>query len=447
MRPRSITGPIILVLIGVAFLLNNLGTHLGFWPFVGDYWPVLLIVLGVIGLAEVLFHTSRGSTPPPRPMGGAFFWIVIAFVIVIFTSAQRGANIRIFDGNILNGGILGRERNFEVNATEAGAGISRVLLESPRGDITVHGEEAAEIHVTGRKFIRAYNSSDADRANEESKIQLDRQGDQLTIRVDPVRRGNSATTVSADLNIALPRNVSLEMRGRNGDVSVENITGSVNLSTGRGDLRVSNIGNNVRLESTRSGQLKVSGVKGNLEINGRGSELQIQDIQGETNVNGEFSGTLEFRTLAKTFHFKSQRSDLTAAQVPGSVVLDLGDLRLENVVGPVRFTTASRDVRANDVTNALELNVDRGDIQIEQTKSPVPKIDIRSHHGDITLALPDKAGFELDGHTGQGDVTNSFGDGIATKSEGRSSSITGRSGTGPKLTVTTDRGSITLRKH
>ncbi len=444
MRPRSITGPIILVLVGIVFLLNNLGTNFGFWSLFSDYWPVLLIIVGVIGLAEVLFHTSRGSTPPSRPMGGAGLWIFVVVLIVLFTSAQRGANIRIFDGQ--NFTLLGHDREYEINATEPGAGISRVLLESPRGDVTIHGEEAGEIHVTGHKSIRAYNSADADRANTETKVRMEKQGDLLTIRIDPAVRGSS-TTFSADLNIALPKSVSLEMRGLNGDVSIGNIAGSVSLSTGRGDLRVNNVGNNVRLESTRSGLVKVTGVKGNLEVNGRGNEVQIEDIQGETSVNGEYSGTLEFRALAKQFHFKSQRSDLSVAQIPGSVILDLGDLRLENAVGPVRFTTASRDVHATNVSNSLELNVDRGDIQVDQTKSPVPQIDIRSRHGDVILSLPEKAGFDLDGQTRQGEVTNSFGSSIQTKSAGRGSTIGGRQGIGPRLSVITDRGSITLRKN
>jgi DUF4097 and DUF4098 domain-containing protein YvlB len=443
MRPRSITGPLILVLIGLLFLMNNLGGYPGFWSMFADYWPAILIIVGVVGLAEVLFHTSRGTNPPPRPVGGAGMWIGIAFLIAIFTSAQRGMNVRWFDGP--NFTFMGHERDYDVNATENGAGIARVLLESPRGDVTLHGEEAQEIHVTGHKMIHAYNNSDADRANQEAGVHMQRDGDLLTIRVDPTRSNSSS--LSADLNIAVPKGVSFEMRGRNGDVSVENVTGSVNLSTGRGDVHLNNIGNNVRIESTRINTLKVSGINGNVEVNGRGGEVQIQDVQGETTLNGEYSGTLEFRALQKQFHFKSQRSDFTIASIPGRVVLDLGDLRMDNVTGPVRFTTGSRDVHATDVTNSIELNVDRGDIEIDQSKSPMPKVDIRSRHGDVTLAVPAAGGFDLDGHTGQGEVSNDFGSALQTRSEGRGATISGHAGSGPKLTVVTDRGSITVRKN
>ena len=47
MRSRSITGPLILVTIGVVFLLNNMGHDIP-WSYLADYWPFLLIGLGII---------------------------------------------------------------------------------------------------------------------------------------------------------------------------------------------------------------------------------------------------------------------------------------------------------------------------------------------------------------------------------------------------------------
>ena len=43
----SITGGIILLLIGSLFLLHNLGVNVHVWDFLGTYWPLILIVIGV----------------------------------------------------------------------------------------------------------------------------------------------------------------------------------------------------------------------------------------------------------------------------------------------------------------------------------------------------------------------------------------------------------------
>jgi len=54
----GLTGPIILVTIGVMFLV---GQFVPAWGF-GKTWPVLLIVVGVAKLIESAY--SRGSMPP-----------------------------------------------------------------------------------------------------------------------------------------------------------------------------------------------------------------------------------------------------------------------------------------------------------------------------------------------------------------------------------------------
>ena len=43
----SITGGIILLLIGTLFMLHNLGVNVHVWDFLGTYWPLILVVIGV----------------------------------------------------------------------------------------------------------------------------------------------------------------------------------------------------------------------------------------------------------------------------------------------------------------------------------------------------------------------------------------------------------------
>ena len=253
-------------------------------------------------------------------------------------------------------------------------------------------------------------------------------------------------SVSTDLDLVVPKGLSVETRGRTGDLTIEDIDGSVEIAGGRGDIRLNRIGKSVKVE-TRSGLVRATDVKGNIDVQGRGSEVQIENIAGEVKINGEFSGTLEFRALAKSLHFTSARSDLRVEQIPGNITLDLSDIRMENVVGPVRFQTGSRDVQVTDVTNGLELTLDRGDVQITQTKTPMPKMEIRTRNGDITLAAPEKAGFELDARTAQGEARNDYGAPFESKNDGRAATIKGKTGSGPQVTLNTERGGLTVKKN
>jgi len=443
MKPRSITAPVLLVVIGVIFLINNIWHDVPVWALVADYWPEMLIVLGLIGLVEALYHASRGEPNPPRPLaGGGIVWIVM--LIAFFSWAGNHGNLHI--GPFSNGfGMLGTEYTYEVNATGASQGVSRVVLDNLKGNLSLKGEAGGDVKVSGRKSVRAFGKADADKANDQSPVHVERQGDLLIIRADDPKNSHSSS-ISVDLDITIPKGIDVEARGRTGDLTIDDIAGNVAVTSGRGDVRLTNIGKDVKIESSRGGLIRATDVKGKVDLQGRGGDVQLENIAGEVTVNGEFSGTLEFQALAKPLHFQSQRSDFHVEGVPGTITLDLGDLKMNNVTGPVRFQTSTRDIEATDISNGLEISVEHGDIQVTETKMPLPKMDIHSHNGDVTLAMPEKAGFDLDGKTGQGEVSNDFGDPLKTEQSGRAATIKGKQGSGPDIKVGTDRGTLTVKK-
>ena len=102
--------------------------------------------------------------------------------------------------------------------------------------------------------------------------------------------------------------------------------------------------------------------------------------------------------------------------------------------GIIRFLYAAADA------------VDRGDIQVTMTKTPLAKVDAHTRNGDIVVAVPEKSEFTIDGSTSRGDGLNDFGDGVKQESNGPGATIKGREGNGPAITIQTDRGMITLKK-
>jgi DUF4097 and DUF4098 domain-containing protein YvlB len=443
-RPRSVTGPLILLAIGVFFLINNLRPDLVSLSRIGDYWPFLLIGAGVIGLVEVLFHVSRGSAAPPRPFYGAgIFWILVLGLFI--TTVSRNHNFRFGRFDSPGVSFFGSDYDYDINAAESSRGVTRVVLDNMHGNLSLKGEDAGDVKVTGRKTVRAFNRTDADRANQQTQVHIERQGDALVIRTEDFN-GPRLIQITTDLDITVPRGISVESRGRNGDLTIDDVDGPVDVSAGRGDVRLNHIAKDVKIEASRSGEIHVTDLKGSLDLEGRGSDIQLENIAGPVTINGEFAGTIEFRALAKPMRFNSSRTEFRAEAVPGSITMDLGELKLDNVSGPVRFRTGTRDVQAADVTDGLDLVLNRGDIHVTVSKSPVPKMDVHTHNGDITLALPEKAEFQLDGTTSQGDADNEYGGGLQQQSNGHAASIRGRVGNGPVVTIGTDRGMVSVKK-
>src|SRR5262249_61186173 len=91
-RPRSMAGPVILVAVGVMFLLMNM--HVMSWPRVGfffaTWWPLLLILFGVIRVVEYAIARSHGGPAPRLGGGGIFFLILFVF---IWLSAPRAGGV------------------------------------------------------------------------------------------------------------------------------------------------------------------------------------------------------------------------------------------------------------------------------------------------------------------------------------------------------------------
>jgi DUF4097 and DUF4098 domain-containing protein YvlB len=444
MKNRSITGPVLLVVIGLLFLVNNLWPEVSLWSLAWNYWPLLLILIGVIGLVEALYQAARGIPNPPRPLAGAgVFWIVI--VITFFNWAGTDRNFRFL--SFSPGGIhfLGTEYTYQVNQTGVATGVTRLVLDNLHGSLALRGGDSGEVKVAGHKIVRAFSRTDADRADQQSPIRITRDGDRLIISSDESGTSNTLS-ISAELEITVPRGVEVEASGHNGRLTMDDISGTVDI-TGRGDIQLTNIAKDVRIDSSH-GEIRATDLKGRLDVKGSGSDVQIENVADEVTVHGEYGGTLEFQGIAKQFHFTSNASDLLIAAIPGRVTLDSGDLKMNNLVGPVHFKTGTRDVDVTDVTNSLEIAIRRGDIEVSQTKLPLPKMDVHSQSGDVSLAVPENAQFILDGRTGHGDVSNDYGDPLESDQQGRAATIKGKVGTaGPEVRIGTDRGSVTVKKN
>ncbi len=88
---RSLSGPIILITIGGIFLLGTMGLlhwgSLAHW--FAHYWPVILIVAGIIKLIEYQAAQREGTRASGIGAGGVFLIILVVFFGLLATQASR----------------------------------------------------------------------------------------------------------------------------------------------------------------------------------------------------------------------------------------------------------------------------------------------------------------------------------------------------------------------
>src|SRR5215831_7552829 len=96
MRRHSLVGPFVLIVIGAIFLYNNINPNLNLFSLFAQYWPFLLIGLGVLRLIEVLSYSAR-SKPLPGGGGGEILLVVLLciFGTIFFQVHKHGPQIHM----------------------------------------------------------------------------------------------------------------------------------------------------------------------------------------------------------------------------------------------------------------------------------------------------------------------------------------------------------------
>jgi len=272
------------------------------------------------------------------------------------------------------------------------------------------------------------------------------QGDRVVIRTN-LERVSGGRRISADIEVSAPKGVSFQARGRYGDYDITDVDGGVDISSDNAGVRLNRIGGDVKVDLRRSDIVRAVGVKGQVTLLGRGGDVELEDIAGQVSVNGAYSGDLVFKNVAKPLHFESRQTDFRIERLPGQVRIDLGDINATDLVGPIRLVTKSRDVTLEKFTNSLEIELERGDVQLRPGNVPLAKMDIRSRSGNLEVSVPAAAKFEIKASTGRGEAHNDYGAPLQVETTGAGSAVKGVVGQGPVIAMAVDRGSVRVRKE
>ncbi len=408
-RRRSFSGPLVLIVLGIIFLLGNL--HMLSWSRIGSlfahYWPVLLILWGVVKLIEYQAAQRDGYPPPGIGAGGIVLVVAIVFWGLIATQAERFnwsglRNQMNIDDDDLNN-LFGETYNFDDQlAQNFPAGDSLKVLDD-HGAVSVHASVDNKITVVIHKRVGADNRDDATKYDSETKPVFTTIGGEITLNAKVQGAGDHP--VITDLDISLPRKASVTIVSRRGDVNVASRDGDVQVNSQHADTSVEDVNGNVKLNLERS-TARVEQVTGDVQINGRLNEVSLSDIKGSAQLEGEFQESVKLAQITKSVTFKSSRTDMEFARIDGELDLDSDDLHADQINGPLSLQTRSKEIRLDGVSGDIRLQDEDGGIEVGVRSLGNVQIDNRK--GDVQLSLPDKGGFRLDARTRDGEVQSEF---------------------------------------
>jgi hypothetical protein len=407
---RSFAGPFVLIVLGIVFLLGNL--HLLSWARLGTwfahYWPLLLILWGVIKLIEHQQAQRDGLPPRGIGAGGVFLVIVIVVCGLIATQASRfnwgeiRDNMNIDDSDLDN--IFGQTFNFDDHLEQdVPSSVTGLRVNDDHGAVRVSTANDNKITVVVRKRVGAEDQSDADKYDRQTKPQITLAGNMMVLDARTHAAGDHA--VQSDLDISIPRKMELHIVGRKGDVSVTGRDGEIEIASQHGDVSVEDVNGNVKLNLEKS-SAKVEQITGDVHIDGRLNEVSVTDVKGSVQLDGEFQESVKLARISKNVAFKSSRTDMEFSSIAGELDLDSDDLHADKITGPLHLTTRSKQIRLADVSGDARVEDDNGGIEVSMRS--LGNVQIDSRNGDVQLSLPDKAGFRVDARTRDGEIQSDF---------------------------------------
>lgn len=439
MHRTSVAGPLILILAGVLLLASNLDTRFRFLDLFADFWPWILVLWGAVRLAELVIWSRRPEPLSSKGLRAGEWWLV-ALICLAGGAVHEARTFSLplpFELAGLN--MFGSTHDFTIDEQRMRAdGASQLFIENLRGEVTVSAEDTDEIRVTGRESVRALTEEDAARIWKLRQISIERQGDRVSIRTN--QEGlEPENHFASSLQISIPKSMQIDARGRETDYDVTGALGNVALSGDRGSARVTNSSGEVRIQLSRSRQIEVSDAKGVVAISSsNGDDLELRNLQGPVTVTGSFEGRIEMRDLAKPIRIENSGLDFAAEAIPGSVSADRGRFEGDQITGPLRISSDSKDITLSRFTGPLELMLLRGDANIDASGKASPMtIDVQ--RGKVELRLPETGAFLLDAETRKGGVENRGKLALTIDSNNETTHVRAGKADDPKITIRTER--------
>jgi DUF4097 and DUF4098 domain-containing protein YvlB len=442
---RSVAGPVVLILLGVVLLLTTMRVlhpePLLRW--FGTYWPALIILWGVIKLVEYQQAQREGTRPTGIGGGGV---VLLIFLIIFGLSATQASrfnwdeirdHINLGDDDLA---LFGHNYSYDDQLQQDFPAGGSLRITNDRGAVNLTVSDDNRIHVAAHKRINADSQQEADKFNPATKPQINASSNVITLNANT--QGAGDRSVTTDLDVSVPRKVPVVISTRHGDVSVLGRDGDVEIASQHGDVAASDVNGKVSLNLS-GGSARVSNISGDVSVQGRADDISLADVKGAAHLNGEFD-SIKLGKVTGVVGFKSARTDMEFSRLNGDLDMDSGDLRANDLIGPFRLLTRSKDVRLNGVDGDVRLENENGAVEIHMSK--LGNMQLSNRNSDVQIYIPDKAGFQLDAHSRGGEIESDFS-ALKIDNGNDQASASGTVGTGgPHLVITNEHGGIELRK-
>jgi DUF4097 and DUF4098 domain-containing protein YvlB len=431
---------LVLLSVGVLLLLHNYG-NLDITDLFWHWWPLLIIFWGGVKLYE----RTAG-----RRFGGGDGGITAGEVLLVLGMlALLGAVVGWDIGKQKLGGAIdiGDKYSYDVDVEPKKIPANaRVLVRTGRGDITVRGSDDAEIHVMAKKSARSWSESEAERMAKPVTVEIAENGDGYEVR--PAGYKLSDTRIGVELEVTIPSKALLSVKTEAGNVTISGMASDVAVSEANGNVEVRETKGDVNVD-IRKGNVAISDTQGDVKISGKGGDVEVNDTTGNLSVEGDFYGTVRADKATKGVRYISLKTDLTIASLAGHLEAGTGNMDLVDVPGNLNLRTRDSEISLENPGGKVNIDNRNAEINVRFSSAPKEDVQITNSSSAIALTLPSNANFDVSADCRNCEIDSEFPGLNVSKAESGDSHLSGKngSGKGPKITLKTSYGNISLERN
>jgi len=438
-------GPIVLISIGILGLMATMGV-LNFQTLLfrfAHFWPVLLIMWGLIKIFEHYKAQQDGYESPGIGAGG----VVFVIFLIIFGVAATGMSRVDWSGVGFDMGSNGYTFATDIEQPFPDGASFKGTNDHGNVVIRVWDEKKVKVHVS--ETVRGKDEATAKQVFENNKPTLSTEGNMVTLRSGGRQTGPkvqigfwTGPAEETNLEIYLPRQAAADLDLDHSDLAISDLEGNLKINNDHGDISLRDIKANVDISSDH-GDTSINNVTGNVHMAGGPGDLTISGVTGQLTVNSERFSNMSLSKIAKGVHFTSPRTDLDLGKLDGHIEMDEGDLSGNNISGGFKVNARNKDISLTGISGNVMIENSHGDVEL-QLNAPLGNVDIKNQNASVRVSLPDDAAFQLEATTQGGDIDSQI-DAVKVEETGGRSHATGSVGSnGPKVRIETEHADIEI---
>lgn len=342
----------------------------------------------------------------------AILLITVVGVAVVY-SLNGGTRTKIFP--VKTKGVFADKMKEQTEMTDM---IKKSFPVSPGGSLTVKSSigtvevqavDGNNVSIDLARQIKAANRKEIEQVIKNLQLDFTQNGNDVEVLVKLPEEWDweKIKRVKLDMKIIVPLIYNVKVRTV-GVIQTSDLQGRVDLSTSGFGLTTGNVQGSINLSSS-GGPVNTGDVIGPATVSSDGGAIRLGNIDGDLSVR---SGG--------------------------------GSIAAGRVAGRVTAHSSGGYIRIKEVTNTIEAISQGGEVSTYISRKPQSDSSLVTAGGSVNLRLAEGVGITLEADIGSGSVISDY---PLARRETSSSIVRGDlNGGGPKMTIRTAAGNLTLRK-